>query len=88
MDSTIIREEVQKCYPCLVNTQNMEVAQSFAEQVHPKMPRTDISFDIVTGLPVTAEKKRCIYACVCNFSNYFLAASGKSRKARDITDFF
>ena len=53
INKDVVREEVGKCHPCLVNTHDLTTGQSFAKQVLPKRIRTDFSFDIVTGLPTT-----------------------------------
>ena len=88
VDPGVVYKEIEKCYPCLVNTHDMSIGQTFAEDEVPTKIRTDLSFDIVCGLSRTDSGYKYILAVVDNCSNYFITCPSKTRTSKEIIDFF
>ena len=63
LDEKVVYDEIGKCIACLTSEQDMNTAQSFAENKLPSAIRISLNFDIVSGLPITESKNRYIYSC-------------------------
>ena len=88
IDKRVVEKEINKCFPCLSNSTDMTPRQTFGPAHLPKGIRTHLSFDILSGLQPTSERKRYVFCVVDDFSGYFICNAAKSRKVNEIVNFF
>ena len=88
LKESVVYEEVSKCIACLSTEQDMSISQSYALNQVPKTIPTDLHFDIVCGLPITASGNKYVYAVIDAHSGFFITFSAKSRKPEEIEEFF